>query len=270
MIKKLCPPKIKLAGMKKKCKVCRRIFNDHRKNHHVLHPACQICNHMDRASKISFALTCYACLKTFKNKYLLADHMNTHDDNNPFYCETCNEGFTRRWTLEQHIELYHKEPAEVYKCEECNINFSAQKNLKRHVKTKHSTNAEEFECKLCNRKFKRIDTLLKHETIEHNLRRDLAIIPGINDGKEVFQCDICEKTYNQKFTLRRHIESKHAKTNIHQCNICGKSFKRKDVLQVHQQIHNITVNRIVCEICLTEFPTKQQLREHRIETHKEK
>ena len=265
--RKLCPPKIKFAGMKKKCKACMEIFNDHRKNHHVLHPVCQLCNHMDHASKVSFALICYVCLKTFKNKYRLADHMNIHSDTNPFYCEACEVGFTRRCTLERHIKEYHRESTEAFKCSQCNTHFSSDDNLRRHVKTKHLENAEDFACNLCDRKFKRHDTLLKHEEIGHNLRSNVAILPGINDEKQIFQCDICQKVYNQKFTLRRHIESKHAKQNVYQCNICGKGFDRKDVLQVHAQIHNRPVNRIVCEVCLMEFPSKQLLREHRLETH---
>ena len=152
---KLCPPKIKFAGMKKKCKACTKIFDDHRKNHHVLHPACQLCNHMDHSSKVSFALTCYVCLKTFQNKYRLADHMNIQSDTNLFYCEACEEGFTRRCTLERHIKEYHRESTEAFRCSQCNTNFSSDDNLRRHVKTKHSENAEDFESNLCDRKFKR-------------------------------------------------------------------------------------------------------------------
>ena len=265
--RKLCPPKIKFAGMKKKCKECRKIFNDHRTNHHVLHPVCQLCNHMDNASKVSFALTCCVCLKSFKNKYRLADHMNMHNDTNPFYCEVCKEGFTRRCTLEQHIKEYHRESTEAFKCNQCNADFSSVSNLRRHVKTKHSENSEDFECNLCDSKFKRHDNLLKHEDIEHNLRRNVVVLPGINDAKKIFQCDICQKVYNQKFTLKRHTESEHATQNVYQCNICWKAFDRKDVLQVHEQIHNRSVNRIVCEVCLMEFPSKQLLREHRLENH---
>ena len=82
-----------------------------------------------------------------------------------------------------------------------------------------------------------------------------------------FELFSSSEVYNQDFTLKRHIESKHAKQNVYQCNICGKGFDRKDVLQVHAQIHNRPVNRIVCEVCLMEFPSKQLLREHRLETH---
>ena len=265
--KKLCPPKIKFARMKKNCKSCKLIFNDHKKHHHILHPACQLCNHMKRASEVSFALTCFACLKTFKNKYRLKDHMHKHDDDNPFYCELCKEGFIRRCNLDHHNELYHKNSSEHFKCNECESEFSSKSNLNRHVTTIHATNSKEFHCKICDKIFNRHDNLLKHETVEHNTRKDVLIIPGVNDDINVFECSYCPQVYKHKFTLLRHIESKHATKKVHSCNICGKCYNRKDVLQVHAQTHNIRIIKIVCEVCLMEFPTKLELRKHRIEIH---
>ena len=183
--KDLCPPKVKLAGMMKKCKKCRRIFNDHKKNHHILHPVCQICNHMDRTSKTSFDLTCHICLRNFKNKYRLGDHMLTHDDKNPFYCSICEKGFTRKGTYDQHVLLKHSDLQEFYTCDECNQNFSSRSNLEGHSKNKHFVEQTEYACNICTKKFNRRDNLLQHERNEHNLRRNETIIPGINE--RVFQ-----------------------------------------------------------------------------------
>ena len=261
---KLHPPKIKFAKMKKNCKSCKMIFIDHRKNHHILHPACQLCNHMKSASEKSFALTCYACLKTFKNKYRLKDHMHLHDDDNPFYCDLCKEGFTRRCNLEHHNNLYHAKSSEIFKCNECDNEFSSKSNFKRHMSTIHAANFEEFHCTMCDKVFNRHDNLLKHETVEHNFKKDILIIPGVNDNPNPFECSYCPQVYKHKFSLIRHIESKHAAEKVHQCNVCGNCYNRKDVLQVHARTHNI---RILCEVCRLEFPTKHELRIHRIKTH---
>ena len=56
--KYICPPPIKLAQIKKICPKCKRVFNDHKRNHHILHNSCQICSHMKRASEMSFKLSC--------------------------------------------------------------------------------------------------------------------------------------------------------------------------------------------------------------------
>ena len=89
-----CPPPIKLAQMKKICPKCKRVFNDHKRNHHILHKACQICSHMKRSPEVSFKLTCCICLKTFKNKYTLSEHMQIHEEENPNYCHECQKGFS--------------------------------------------------------------------------------------------------------------------------------------------------------------------------------
>ena len=237
--KHLCPPIIKLAGMKQKCKKCKEIFEDHRRNHHILHPACQICSHMDCASKNSFNLTCHVCLKSFKNKYKLTDHQFTHGQDS-FYCKICEKGFTGKISYEQHIMTNHGKSPDVHKCDQCNDIFSSRANLRRHITTKHSTTQEEHNCTLCGKIFKRHDNLIKHERINHQLVRNETILPGINDEEQSFNCNICTKRFDQKFTLKRHIESIHAK-KTYQCNVCGKVFNRKDNLLIHQQIHNKVV-----------------------------
>ena len=237
--KKKCPPKIKFAKMKKKCPRCRLVLNDHRKNHHVLHDACQLCNHMHIASTTSFELTCFACLKTYEDKYRLADHMNSHDKEEPaFYCDKCETKFTRKCTLDEHMDLYHSENPEAFSCEECSTSFSKLSHFKRHVKAQHTKNEEEFDCDECGKKFNRHDNLLKHMRYAHNLKRKTLVLPGINDELENFQCSYCEKVYTQKFSLIRHMESKHSKERNYRCYICDKSFQRKDVLKVHQQNHS--------------------------------
>ena len=83
--KHICLPSIKLAQIKKICPKCKRVFNDHKRNHHILHKACQICSHMKHSPEVSFKLTCCICLKTFKNKYTLSEHMQIHEEENPNY-----------------------------------------------------------------------------------------------------------------------------------------------------------------------------------------
>ena len=76
----LCPPKLELAGMKKICRICRTNSKIHLKYHLTLHSdVCEICYHKEFISKNSFELIFYICMKSFKNKYRLKDHMNIHE-----------------------------------------------------------------------------------------------------------------------------------------------------------------------------------------------
>ena len=238
--KKKCPPKVKFAQMKKKCKRCRKIFNDHRKHHHVLHDACQLCCHMKISSKKSFSLACHFCFKTFKNKYRLAYHMHSHEDRPLFHCEKCKSEYSSKWHLDKHMKLYHSESPEEFVCSECAEYFSSKDNLNRHIRTKHGERKEEFKCSDCDKTFNRHDNMLKHRTFAHNPERNVLQLSGINDKPKDFKCMHCEKVFTQKFSLIRHLESKHNEDKNHEwkCNFCGKSYGRKDVLIRHQKMHH--------------------------------
>ena len=264
--KKLYPPKIKLAGMKKKCKKCNKVYKDHKRHHHIIHPSCQICGHLVMSSKTSFKLTCYLCFKIFKNKYKLADHMSCHDDENPYSCKICDKSFTTKHSYEKHILSNHSELKEKFECDICDEVFSKRYNLTRHKNDKHTPDKEQFPCDLCERRFKRKDTLLRHERTDHKRIRNQALIPGVNKSSEPYKCFVCTNEFKDKNTLIRHIESLHG-DNSFQCNLCFKIFNRNDNLQIHMQSHNYTLPRIICVVCRQEFPSKQELRSHRLQIH---
>ena len=268
--KYLCPPPIKLAQMKKNCRKCKRVFNDHRKNHHIIHDVCQICSHIGRLSTISFKLTCCICLKTFKDKYTLSGHMQIHEDENPNYCNECQKGFSTRFNYENHIQTTHSQTEQESMCNICEEKFSSKSNLKRHVETKHANKEQEtkFECQQCGKTFERCDNLIRHERTIHNEQRKTVILPGINENFKPYPCYICDKVYTTKFSVLRHIERSHAKKTF-ACNICWNTFSRNDTLQVHISRSHDQKPKIVCEVCRNEFPGKRELRIHRLEYHKD-
>ena len=268
----LCPPKIKLAQMKKSCVRCERIFDDHITNHHILHHVCHICSHMKRLSEISFKLTCHICFKKFKDKYSLAGHLQVHNDDNPNYCNECQKGFSSKFNYNNHKLAIHDEKKEEFGCDQCEKTFTSKSNLKRHKETKHVEFQTHFDCQECGKTFVRNDTLRRHTRTEHNDVGNRIILPGVNSEEEPFACYICDKVYKDKNSVIRHIERVHSKITF-DCNVCQKQFSRNDTLQLHMiQTHNTERRqvRIICEVCRQEFPGKQELREHRLQYHKDK
>ena len=262
----LCPRKIKLAQMKKDCKDCQIVYNDHKKHHHILHEACTICSHLIQSSKISFKVTCYLCFKIFKNKYKLAEHMKTHDPDNAYSCKVCDKSFTNKHNYETHIKTIHSKVRKTFRCDICHDVFSNISNLTRHKMDKHSEEDKEFKCDWCESTFKRKDTLLRHERTIHGKRRTEALIPGVNKRNEPYQCSKCEYAFKDKNTLIRHIESVHQKLSF-RCNLCPKVFTRNDKLQTHMKTHGATCPKIICEVCRQEFSSNIELCAHRKETH---
>ena len=268
----LCPPKIKLAQMKKSCSRCERIFNDHITNHHILHNVCHICSHMKRLSDISFKLACHICFKTFKDKYSLSGHIQIHNEDNPNYCQDCEKGFSSKFNHNNHKLTIHGEEKESFSCHQCEKTFTSKSNLNRHKESKHVENEPSFDCEECGKTFIRNDTLLRHLRTEHNVMGKTIILPGVNSEEEPFACYICDKAYKDKNSVIRHIERNHSKKTF-DCDICQKQFSRNDTLQLHlAQTHNNERSkiRIICEVCREEFPGKQELREHRLQHHKDK
>ena len=149
----LCPPKIKLAQMKRSCLRCEMIFNDHVTNHHILHNACQICSHLKRLAETSFNLTCHICLKKFRDKYILFEHVKIHnDEDNPNYCHICLKGFSTKFNYNNHKLTMHGTKKEEYKCDLCEKIYASKSNLNRHIETKHSDTEPQFECSECEKK----------------------------------------------------------------------------------------------------------------------
>lgn len=262
----LCPPKIKLAQMKRDCKFCVNVFKEHTKHHHILHESCQICSHLVQRSQISFKLTCYLCFKIFKNKFKLTDHMRTHDPNDQYVCKLCDKNFTNKHNYEEHVTNVHSKVPKAFECNICGKTFSNISNLARHNKDKHEATDLEFECNWCDCTFKRKDTLLRHERTIHGKFRTEALLPGVNNSNELYQCSKCKSEFKDKNTLIRHMESIHEKVSF-QCDLCQQIFTRKDSLQVHMRTHADMPPKIICEVCRQDFPSKSELRAHRINVH---
>ena len=270
---KLSPPDLLLAGLKVKCKICKHNKRNHLQHHHSIHPGqvCDICNHKKFISKNSFKLICYICMKQCDSKYRLKDHMNIHDSKeNPYFCRTCEKGFTSKFSYNRHILENHEDKVEEYNCSKCEAKFTLERNLERHMQAQH-TNEDEKEnvCNLCEKSYNRKDNLLKHQRIEHNKLHKKVILPGINDDVNPHQCYLCMKTFKQKYHLDRHQESVHYQNSnvVFKCNTCEKSFRRKDKLQNHEKTHFLGNPKIVCEICQKQFKTKDGLKAHRIAFH---
>jgi hypothetical protein len=263
----LHPPTLLLAGLKKRCKICRRNMKNHLRFHYTLHrEVCDICNHMDFVSKNSFDLICYVCMKKFENKYRLEDHMNIHNQENPYFCKSCDKGYTTKYTYERHVLQNHEDNTESYVCGECNESYTLETNLKRHINEKHTPNENHYRCGICKTSFNRKDNMLQHQRIQHNFDVKKVTLPGINDEQLKDGCPFCDKNFKTKFTLNRHLETVHMQNSdvTFECKICKKVFRRKDKLQKHEKTHLEIKVEMSCEVCDRKFQSRDGLNAHNI------
>ena len=261
------PYNIELAGMKRWCLICQKIVKDHLKNHHSLKlhsEYCQICGHLEIISENSMALCCFICLKRFQSQYRLKDHMNTHNQDNTFSCETCGKTFPTKFTEKRHINEVHNKEHSEYHCDLCSSTFSLERNLQRHITIVHTGEPSKYSCIICDKTFSRKDNLNQHNKEVHSIDTTKLILKGINDSQSSFQCLQCESSFTRRNMLKRHMETVHTTSySTFVCATCDKSFSRNDKLKRHQATVHEQVDTIFsCEKCLQQFYRKDNLKRH--------
>ena len=116
--------------------------------------------------------------------------MNTHNSENPFSCENCDENFPTKFVQQRHQEEIHGDGQIDYSCEICGFTSSFERNLKRHIRDNHSEQTIEFLCTICDTKFNRQDTLGRHTREAHCFDKRTEIFKGVNDGDISFHYEI--------------------------------------------------------------------------------
>ena len=297
-----CPPRaegnlqeqLKLAGLKKKCEVCRRNLNDHIKNHHALHVQCKICDIRSKTMHDPnfWRKTCPECKIYFPNmeQSEMKRHIKGHEMD--FSCDVCGKGFRRQKYLNQHIEEIHGKQESRYICTICNKEYKQERNLRNHVKMRHSEDVETFQCRFCDSEFLYRFSLKRHLLSAHSastsahtnvfmkskicyceycnasfgtnslLKRHVATL---HSQDKPFKCDVCEKVFARKDRLLRHKESTHEDAKF-SCQFCDESFRRKDSLLKHAQKH--LGQEFMCDLCTKKFNRKDSCNRHKKLVHK--
>jgi len=173
---------------------------------------------------------------------------------NKFSCNKCSKTFTRKDSLNKHINSVHKSKT-VHSCNLCDKTFTRRSNLKRHQDSVHSS-AKPFVCSYCSFASKRKDILDRHIREKHL---------GIK-----YNCEICEESFTQLASLKRHINSNHNQDGTFKCAHCNAEFPRKDNLDRHIKSVHLNIRPHICKECGDTFKLPQHLKEHIISIHTNK
>ncbi|KAM4557383.1 uncharacterized protein V3H82_017136 [Fundulus diaphanus] len=115
--------------------------------------------------KMSFK--CDICGRSYKTKYNLKVHLQTHTGERPFSCETCGKGFSRRDKLNVHLRTHTGE--RPFSCETCGKTFFQIYHLNNHKK--NHTDERPFPCQICGKGFSTIHRLNVHKQIHTDLQK---------------------------------------------------------------------------------------------------
>lgn len=213
---------------------------------------CHICS---KKFRISFLLRehirgihekkfkCEKCGKYFTMKTSLRNHIRmkycekTKTISNLYYqrlqktdCKLCNKTFASWYYLKTHEQLTHGKEGKYQKrktiknrCSICSKDFKNLYAKNRHLRIKHNYDTKlgflgyeggyPLICFHCNHQF---HSRAKKVLIKHLIDEHFTLL------KPKFECKICYQRYHAKISLKRHIETIHAKN--FKCEKCHKMF----------------------------------------------
>lgn len=154
-------------------------------------------------------LVCGECGAMYKTQANLESHLLLHQGNQeggtawPHTCHTCQERFSSRASLNNHIRDIHS--TSVFPCPECSKTFRTQKQLRLHGLRRHTTGDREFLCPFCSKAFHVLKDLRRHVQT-HN-------------PAGTHECPVCHSKFKTESTLRSHMKS-NSKGKPYDCSIC--------------------------------------------------
>ena len=226
-------------------------------------------------------LTCHLCLKRFKKKYNLSQHLLIHSDTKAFACQICSQRFVQKANLKKHLrkhtsftkkpnhfdeavdlEIRTKKGKKVevvvnktFGCGFCAQQFSKLADLRAHSSIQHS-NEKTFKCPYCDYEtFENYEGFSAHLQLEHNV-----------ETLPVTTCNVCNIEFESPTELAKHNEKV-----VHgiDCPKCGEHFALEKYLNRHLKVCSLDASskeEFKCWLCPKMFSQQQYLRKH-LATH---
>ena len=158
--------------------------------------------------------SCDNCTKKFKRKGDLKRHeVSQHfQPKNP--CHLCGQNFTRKDSLNDHINNVHLKKGSRFECKKCNEQFSKESNFHRHFDgRKNKDGSDKYTCNICHDDFCTSRKLSKH--LQSHTK---------------YECNECEKIFASKQNLETHTKNRVKES----CPECGKTFCNRPDLNSHR------------------------------------
>lgn len=181
-------------------------------------------------------LTCKICNKVTINRKFLSRHMDSHNEDEPYNCEHCDQKFKREKSRLLHIVLNHPE-------------------------VEHDSTRQVFECPFCKQRF------FKSRYSEH-LRK--------HTGERPTQCAYCLNSYVSNKKICEHLRYTCRKAEQHFTENADEDDENKSggpfeetkldsgvtVVKIRRS-EWIRCGKFRCDQCTRKFPSNMQLERHK-------
>ncbi|XP_062574174.1 zinc finger protein 615-like isoform X2 [Saccostrea cucullata] len=236
-----------------------------------------LCEHRDtHFSKMrTKTFACDKCPKTFKKRYILKLHQQTHEPGK-FPCDVCGKILKSKWRLIDHKRLHTGE--KPFLCEICGKRFCSRFARILHMNTHDSST--KILCEICGKLL--VKSCFRHHMVRHRIHDDLSLETKSQISDIPYVCEYCGKGFCERLRYESHKLSKHKhKTNGSQseenhvkkknnhgrlrCSTCEKTFINKMCLRTHEALHQGLMN-VACDKC-GKVMHKHSLRRHMLKMH---
>ncbi|XP_067011487.2 zinc finger protein 253 [Anabrus simplex] len=198
-----------------------------------------------------------------------------------FSCEHCDELFTRKAQIKEHLFKVHigkfdphKKNKGVYSCPHCDKSYRHLSKLNNHLGC--HTHEKKYSCNLCWKGFSRFRDMSKHRSTHVGT----PSIERVQKQNSQYRCSECN-TYFQlpsvlKEHLRTHVRKKELDTSSDDMSTStsNKSRGPEETREMEGDYPLVSYigyeNRFFCRHCDDVLTGEDKLKDHLIEVHKEK
>ncbi|XP_059608031.1 uncharacterized protein LOC132255877 [Phlebotomus argentipes] len=183
----------------------------------------------------------------------------------PLECTICRMSFAEGIeALKDHVEVEHME-INLFDCERCEDSFSSKEQLYDHIRAAHETH----DCAECGEKFSRRIKLEDHIRRHHRAPEEDEEEENYDEeeghGEDIWTCQECGKSLYSGSAFKRHM-ARHAERNGDVCRpanclYCDQVFKTSECLAAHVAMSHWSV-AVECRYCSVECTSRQNLRYH--------
>lgn len=248
--------------------------------------------HSEEERAAAETLACIDCGEVFLSTIQLKEHMKTHGELRPYWCDLCGATFTQQRSLDKHRQLHRRQ--QDCRCEICGVQlltrsgYIAHKRAHRNIgmiqvglgsqveKVILDKNSQSVEVKEekkektgemdAHKYFKIIEQELSKTVDSASLSVVANKVPDGSNGRmhnKVHVCPFCPLTCSSADRLQTHIRRLHREAKLEQCEVCSRRFYGAEYMERHKRSHANLSDMFPCDQCSKVFKRKWSLETHR-------